>query len=241
LTANTTSLWNFGFRSLFKEYGREFFKHIAFPHPFQTLKGVYKFNTQGMKGYNNFKEKAWPGGRESLVGLGFCLKPIDPPCPSGRANHECQYLEENLHIKEKPIPLPCQDCTIRKIGFAALCCSSSFYIMTSAKDILHDLLLPSIQNNLYSAALLGLCHYSFEPFKLALSICSLEASLFSFAEGDCKDFKTWDLADKGIKHDRTALKTEDIDAIVGILNNSPRAKPLDLQCTRSGHIFHSHD
>jgi hypothetical protein len=185
--------------------------------------------------------QAWQGGKRSLIGLGFCLKPLDPPCPSGRPNHDCQYFEENQYIQVKTIPLPCQGCMIRKIGLSALRCRSSFYIMTSAKDILNDFLLPSIRDDRFSAALLGLCHYSSEPFKIALLICSIEAILFSFTEGECRDFRTWDLADKGIKDERTALKAEDIGAIVRILDSSPQAMHADGLCIKSGNIFYCHD
>jgi hypothetical protein len=125
-------------------------------------------------------ESSWTGGRSSVVGIGFCAKPLDPSCISDRANHNCAYFEHHIQISKDPIPTPCQNCLIREIGLGALSSKSDFYIMTSAKDILSDLFLPALDSNTYTTALLSLCHYSFEPFKIASFISGIDVFLFPY-------------------------------------------------------------
>jgi hypothetical protein len=126
---------------------------------------------------------------------------------------------------------------IREIGLGALSSKSDFYIMTSAKDILSDLFLPALDSNTYTTALLSLCHYSFEPFKIASFISGIDVFLFPFEKGDCEDYKTWRQADKGIKETQTQLRDCDQDKIKTLLENSTHKPETGLKFTKKGNIF----
>lgn len=171
------------------------------------------------------------------MGLGYCLKPLDPLCISGRANHDCYYFENNLQNEEDNTPDCCQQCTIRYIGSRALASGSSLYIMTSARDILFDVFLPAMNSNFTQTAVFGLCHYSLEPFKMALHITDINATLFTFESGDCRDYSTWRKADKGIKLDQTKLKNCDMDKIIHILNRSDKEERCELKYLKKQNVF----
>jgi hypothetical protein len=229
---------------VFKEYGKTFLIKVVVPHPIKTLEGVLKY----IRSRNRISptattfspiefEHQWNGGKGSVVGIGFCAKPIEPSCVSGRANHDCAYFENHLHLSQDPKPEPCRSCLVREIGMAALSSKSDFYIMTSAIDILYDLFLPALRSLSYSRALLGLCHYSFEPFKIALCISGIEALLFPFEKGDCEDYRTWRQADKGIKLTQTHLSDRDKETIKSLLQNSKHKVNSALEYTKTGNIF----
>ena len=175
-----------------------------------------------------------------MVGLGFCLKPIDPGCLSGRPNHNCLYFEEGLYLNSQAPPECCRRCFIRKAGLLAFQSGCPLYIMTSAQDILEDFLLPSIRHNIYSKALL--CPYSIEPFRIALTICGLEAEMFPFVEGDCRDYKTWREADKGIKNERTRFNPDIHDSLINTLARARKMPDvLNRPVLKRGNIYFSHD
>jgi hypothetical protein len=208
------------------------------------LKGLKKYGQSGNRSSPTeprFSQKAidpqWREGKGSVVGVGFCAKPLDPVCLSGRANHDCAYFEKHLYLGQDPKPEPCRNCVIREIGLAALISKSDFYIMTSAKDILNDLFLPAIHLRKYSQALLGLCFYSFEPFKMALYISGIEALLFPFEKGDCEDYRTWRQADRGIKDTQTQLRNHDLKAILTFLKNPKHKNNLAHKYQKRGNIF----
>lgn len=238
------SLWSFCLRSAFKEYGNAFLLEVVVPHPVKTLKGIRKYSqfTAGNSSTDCMispkeSESRWTGGKGSVVGIGFCAKPLDPSCLSGRANHNCAYFEHHYHLSEDPIPPPCQNCLIREIGLWALSSKSDFYIMTSAKDILSDLFLPALNSHTYTTALLGLCQYSFEPFKIALFISGIHAFLFPFEKGDCEDYKTWRQADKGIKENQTQLRDRDKEMIKTLLQKPTHTPEPGLKFAQRGNLF----
>ena len=109
--------------------------------------------------------------------------------------------------------------------------------MTSAKDILSDLITPALNSDRYSRALLSLCHYSFEPFKIALFITGIEAFLFPFEKGDCEDYRTWRQADKGIKDTQTGLRNHDLTTIKTLLQSSIKELNPVFRYTKIGNIF----
>ncbi|MBS1856140.1 MAG: hypothetical protein JST11_12295 [Acidobacteria bacterium] len=165
-------------------------------HPVATARGIARY----LRGETS-PPRPWPGGAGSLVGLGFCLKPLAPACPSGRANHRCAVMDGTADAAGAP----CGDCLILALGRQALAGGSAVYIMTSARDILHDVLLPALRHRRFRSAVLAMCRYSFEPMRLALEICGIEARLFPFFHGDCRDYTTWRRADLGEKSEQTLL------------------------------------
>jgi len=201
----TAKLLTFCLRSLYREYGAAFLRRVVLVHPVATLRGIARYGRGGIG-----EPERWEGGEGSLVGVGFCLKPMAPGCPSGRANHRCLFFETGAEAD----PASCRDCSIRIIGQQALRCGSALYIMTSARDILEDVLLPALEQRRFQRALLTMCRYSFEPIGLALAICGIEARLVPFAHGDCRDYSTWRRADTGDKPEQTSMEATSFQRLI---------------------------
>src|ERR1035437_3194530 len=188
-------MWNFCLHSLFRVYGWQFFRRVALPHPLKTLRAIIGSSSLDFSGdmtvvspedsEQNLK------GRQLIVGLGFCLKPMNPPCPSGRANHNCHYFQNLHHSRSADIPEPCLQCAIREIGIMSLRTGAAFYIMTSAKDILLDVFVPALSERRFSSGLFVLCSYSFKPFVVGMLASGIRGWLFPFERGDCRDYRTW--------------------------------------------------
>jgi hypothetical protein len=246
-------IWEFAYRSFFKEYARLFFLKAMLKHPIKTA--------SGLKSYHRFiksEENLFPQYQKSLVipdegtfkdrirqqktgpllGLGFCLKPHDPEdaflsCPSGHANHDCLYLEtgETQNV--------CLGCDIHKIAKQALNYGCSVYIMTSAKDIAIDFLLPQINKGLFPSAILLLCPYSVQAILPSLFICGIGAFLTAYETGYCKDYKEWRLADLGTKKERTTLNRASLDKLFDLLGQSDIIETSPPSFKRRGNIFYS--
>jgi hypothetical protein len=224
-----SELTSFCLRSAVREYGLGFILRVVARHPVLTLGRLgRRFLESGGQGWT-FREDRDPGafvsekaGPEMLVGLGFCLKPVHPPCPSGRASHDCSYFEHS-GTRRHPVEdyPPCRDCLIRKIGEPALGRGCGLYIMTSARDILSDVLIPVLEHRLYTSALLALCRYSFDPFGIALTAVGLEARLIAFTSGDCRNYRDWRRADLGMKEDRTRLDPVTLSSLLSVWSALP--------------------
>ncbi|MFH1741657.1 MAG: hypothetical protein ABIH23_21845 [bacterium] len=237
-------VWDFSVRSMLRQYGWKFMTHVILRHPVKTLIGISEYRKEGSQDKRgdclttvprNLEQ--WRGGGNSIVGVGFCLKPIDPVCVSGRANHNCFFFERNLHIADKTIPECCKGCSIRSIGLLALQAGCRFYIMTSARDILYDVLLPGINDNTYANGLFVICRYSFEPFKVALLISGIKGYLFPYQIGDCRDYTSWLSADIGVKDEQTEVAGENCSAIKEILRQSEDSDSMEWKCEKVGNIF----
>lgn len=210
------SLLAFCLRSLYREYGTAFLLRAILPHPVAALQGIARYS----RGRTS-APAPWLGGEASLVGLGFCLKPLTPACPAGRANHRGQVFE----MGSEEDSVPCRHCLIRAIGQQALASVSAVYIMTSARDILHDVLLPALRRRRFRRALLAMCRYSFEPMRLALAICGIEARLVPFRHGDCRDYSTWRRADTGDKPEQTILDDTGFRDLTSTLSDAAQVTP----------------
>jgi hypothetical protein len=245
-------IWEFAYRSFFKEYARLFFLKAMLKHPIKTAKGLKDYRHFIMSQKNlfpqyqkylaipdekSFQNKIAQQKNGPLFGLGFCLKPHDPEdstqsCPSGRANHECLYLE-----KRKTISI-CQECTIYRIAKKGLELGCHVYIMTSAQDIAIDFLLPQIDKGTFPAAILLLCPYSVQAILPSLFICGTYAYLLAYDSGYCKDYKEWRLADLGTKENMTKLSKESMEKLFAWLGqiDIPEITPLSFR--REGNIFY---
>jgi len=251
-------VWDFSFRSLSREYAWLFFLKAVLAHPVNTARGLRR--------YRRFiREKKHSGPEHArlitipdeavflqharvrksgpLVGLGFCLKPRDPndpaaSCPSGLANHDCLYLERG---ETRPV---CAGCAIHEVGRLALEKGCPVYIMTSAKDIARDFMLPQISRGLFPAAVLILCPYSVQAIILPLFICGLDMLLLSYASGSCADYGQWLKADRGIKDERTTIDAESREKLLGLLEKleedeaSGRRSKGHRRFRRSGNVFY---
>ena len=235
-------MWSFCLHSLFREYGWQFLRHVALPHPVKTAKAVFDSGTLDLS--DNVTQVSIAGSGQSLedarsiVGVGFCLKPLDPPCMSGRSNHDCHYLEHLRHAKASDVPACCRQCAIREIGLRTLKAGAAFYIMTSAQDILFDLFKPALNEERFSSGLFVLCRYSLRPFAVGLLASGIRGWLFPFETGDCRDYKTWLLADRGIKEDRTEINEPTQNTIRRLLTTAAKEPPLHTHFARRGNILY---
>jgi hypothetical protein len=76
-TSNTNlGLLLFCFRSLYREYGSAFLVRVILAHPVATLRGIARYTRERAS-----TPAIWRGGAASLVGIGFCLKPVTPGRP----------------------------------------------------------------------------------------------------------------------------------------------------------------
>jgi hypothetical protein len=245
-------IWEFAYRSFFKEYALLFFLKAMLKHPGKTASGLKAYQrfikskenlfpqyqkSLGIPDEEIFRDKIAQQKTGPLLGLGFCLKPHNQKdsarsCPSGHANHECVYLEKG---ETKNICLGCAVYRIAKKGVDFGC---SVYIMTSAKDIAVDFLLPQINKGLFPAAILLLCPYSVQAILPSLFICGIDAYLLAYDSGYCKDYREWRLADLGIKQDRTTMSKESSEKLFGLISqtDSPEIPPQSFR--REGNIFY---
>ncbi|MFB3828198.1 MAG: hypothetical protein ACE15B_15625 [Bryobacteraceae bacterium] len=221
------SLLAFCLRSLYREYGSAFLVRVILAHPLETARGIARY----MRG-ETAMPAPWRGGEGSLVGIGFCLKPLAPDCPSGRANHRCRLFDAGF---EGDFP-QCRDCLVRAIGRQALASASAVYIMTSARDILNDVLLPALARRRFRSAVLTMCRFSFEPMRLALAICGIEARLVPFVHGDCRDYAAWRRADIGDKPEQTLLDGAGFRDLTSTLSAGAQDVPA-RRFERAGNIY----
>jgi len=205
-------VWEFAFHSLFRPYGRWFLRSIVARHPRAVWRGLMSYREMVRKSLiggeitpvggarrQSFVEEAASMGK-LLLAPGFCQKPFD--CPAGRFNHRCVAWEGS-----GPPPV-CRSCYIFHLGSLALKAGASLYIMTSALDIGRHLLLPSLEERLFTHIIACVCPYSLHPFSLALEICRLQGYVVSFARGACASYADWSRADEGVKPDRTFLSAQ---------------------------------
>ena len=217
------SLFGFSARSLAQAYGRTFIRRILLRHPLAAMRGMrYYLAGRASRsedrsllrhGAGEFLHQAATDGERLLVATGFCEKPLRTAvggrdCPAGRFNHRCVYLSSFSQGARQVRPAPtCGTCFIRVLGRAALQAGASFAVLTSARDIAHDILIPSLEEGRFARFFFAICPYSVEPMSLALLICGLEGYLTTYEHGACADYGQWLRADNGDKPERTALSS----------------------------------
>jgi hypothetical protein len=234
-------MWAFCLRSLLSEYGWRFAWRIAVRHPWRTLQAFREADRidvteRGGVDVNGGTSTIRAGDPPAIVGAGFCLKPISPPCPSGRANHDCLFLETLTGQDAAGVPVPCRLCAIREIGTQSLRAGSAFYVMTSARDILDDVYVPAIESRRFPTGLFVLCRYSFKPFAVGLQASGMTARMVPLDQGDCRDYATWLLADRGVKVERT---TVDGAATAGVARlTSAAARSPAARVERRGNVLY---
>jgi hypothetical protein len=77
--------------------------------------------------------------------------------------------------------------------------------MTSAADIAHDILLPSLAQGKFKYALFFLCPYSSEAFMFPIFTCRIKACLIRYQSGNCEDYADFIAADRGDKSEQTQI------------------------------------
>jgi hypothetical protein len=226
-------MWNFCLHSVFREYGWQFFRRIAAPHPVRTARAFLRGGTIDVSGNMVCISGPCSPGARSIVGVGFCLKPMDPPCPSGRPNHSCFYFE-GPPLSDSPA---CRNCVLREFGTLTLKTGSAFYIMTSARDILLDIFAPSSREDRFTSALFVLCRYSLQPFAVGMLASGIRGCMFQFKQGDCRDYRMWLLADRGIKNEQTEIFDSTRATIRKILTSASRETMPPARFEKRGNIF----
>ncbi len=213
-------VWEFSFHSLFRPYGLWFLKCIILRHPLATLEGLIQYrelvarkalggavNAIGLGSPVELLEEP----QNLVIALGYCQKPFD--CPAGRFTPHCL------------LPEPCpQNCPLKGLIQAGLALGAKIYTMTSALRIGQDLLLPALEKRSPSKILAFVCPYSLHPFALACLICGLRGFILTFAQGACPDYKSWLLADRGIKPEQTSIGPEGEMFLAKLLSEAQKAK-----------------
>lgn len=219
-------MWAFCARSLLREYGWQFVWRVAVRRPVRTARALRDASAIGESDPIIAVPPGGGGasldGARQLVGLGFCLKPMIPECPSGRPNHDCLYLERLHGTGGAAVPEACRQCAIREVGAAALRAGAALYIMTSARDILRDVFEASLKRHTFDTGLFLLCGYSVRPFAAGLLASGIRGTLVPFDRGACEDYRTWLLADRGIKHEQTTIGEPKHRGVLGMLDDAVR-------------------
>ena len=115
---------------------------------------------------------------------------------------------------------------------------AAFYIMTSAKEILFDVFTPALDEGRFSSGLFVLCRYSLRPFAVGLLASGIQGRLFPFESGDCRDYKTWLQADRGIKEEQTEINEPNQRTIRALLVDAAREPPPHTQFERRGNVLY---
>jgi hypothetical protein len=113
--------------------------------------------------------------------------------------------------------------------------------MTSALDIAHDVMIPSLEGGLFRRFIMCLCPFSVRVIGPPLTLCGLQGYLVGYDSGNCADYEQWLLADDGIKPERTALHTMARSRIItwleGIAAERAREGRRYSRFSREGNIY----
>jgi len=174
-----------------------------------------------------------------MLGLGFCEKTMEPSCPAGRFNHRCWLLEQAQY---EPFPPACRYCHVRELAMRALEANAALYIMTSARDVARDLLIPGLRGRPWRTVM-SICPFSIPPMSLALAIAGCRSLIFGYERGACSDFLAWDQADRGIKPEQTSLAPPIRDSLHALLREVASlrrswGKRPSRHFTRAGNFYH---
>jgi len=100
-----------------------------------------------------------------------------------------------------------------------------------------DVFVPALNKGRYTSGLFALCRYSLQPFAVGLLASGVEGRLIPFEKGDCRDYRTWLLADKGIKDERTELDRPSHARIVAILEDAAKGASQANRFEKQGNIL----
>ena len=242
--------WEFSLRSLAHAYGWFFLRRVAVRHPARTFRALRAYRREirparnrllvpvGALSEDTFLPRAIQG--PWLLAIGFCEKPLDPPCPAGRFNHECWWLREPP--ARRPLK-PCQDCRLRELGEKALAAGATIHLMTSAMDIARDLLTPGLAGTPWRGLLLSVCPYSVGPITLAMTLCGLPGLVLSYETGDCRDYEAWIQADVSVKPERTFRSRAGHGRLLELVAKVAAARQAQaiapaVRFRQEGHFFH---
>lgn len=226
-------IWNFGLRSLNRDYSWFFLFKIIFKYPLNSLKGFFAYkkfcksidqiSPQQIYSDISIDEliKRTKNDRSSLlVAMGYCQRPLKTDnqplnCPSKRFSHECYFVENYGRFAQTPAA--CSICEIKPIAESAIQAGASFHIMTSALDIAKYIFLPALERQRFRYVIMFICPYSILPIALPLFSCGIKFIIIPYATGDCRNYGEFVRADVGIKPTRTFPLKENYDLILDLL------------------------
>jgi hypothetical protein len=224
-------VWEFSVRSLFHPYGRLFLWAVMLRHPWRVWAGLLTYRNHvcparqmhlapvGETSETDFI--ATLVGGDWLVGVGFCQKPLEPPCPAGRFNHRCTLLARPDMAEPASA---CRACHIREIAVHALSAGATLHVMTAAVDIARDVLLPVLRGSQLNRVMLSVCPFSVAPISLSFTICGLRGLVLSYSQGDCRDYASWLRADEGTKLEQTFLPVSSHSRLLVLLDRVAAAR-----------------
>lgn len=102
-----------------------------------------------------------------------------------------------------------------------------------------DVFVPALEDGTFSSGVFLLCRYSLRPFSVGLLAAGMRGLLLPFETGDCRDYATWLLADRGIKEEQTEVPRPAHTAIRALLENPAGVPPRPAQFERRGNILFS--
>jgi hypothetical protein len=108
--------------------------------------------------------------------------------------------------------------------------------MTSARDILDDVFVPSMRRHMVGDGLFVLCRYSFRPLAFGLLASGMSARLLPLERGDCRDYRTWLFADRGIKDEQAGVGASAVAEVEMLLPAAASSRVIRVE--RRGHLLH---
>jgi hypothetical protein len=233
-------IWDFGLRSMNREYSWYFLFKIIVKYPLKSLTGfqayrkfcksIYQISPQKIYSTISFDKlmNQIQNDRSSLlVAMGYCQRPLkteEQPftCPSKRFNHDCYFVEYYHQITQTPPA--CSICEIKQIAEMTLKTGASFHIMTSAMDIARDFFIPALGKKRFQYAILFICPYSILPITLPLLICGIKFIIIPYTTGACQNYGDFVRADVGIKAKRTFSLKRNHELILDFLTRMVQNK-----------------
>jgi hypothetical protein len=108
--------------------------------------------------------------------------------------------------------------------------------MTSARDILDDVYVPALEDKRFPTGIFVLCRYSFKPFAFGLLASGMSAKLWPLDQGDCRDYRTWLLADRGVKDEQTTVDGTGLASVAGLLGRAAPSQVVTVE--RRGNVLY---
>ncbi len=251
-------IWDFGLRSLNREYSWLFLFKIILKYPLKSLTGLLAYrrfcqsidqisahNVYSNPSIDDLMSQAKIDRSSFLIAMGYCQRPLKTDsqpmdCPSLRFSHDCYFVEN--HRRANRFPSACSICEIKSIAEAAIKADASFYIMTSALDIARDIFMPTLEKKWLRTAILFICPYSILPITLPLFICGIKFIIIPYVTGDCCNYADFVRADVGVKPKRAFSSGQNYDLVLDLLTkltkeNNPGNKEASV--LKKGNIYSS--
>jgi hypothetical protein len=225
--------WDFTWRSLGHQYGRNFLASVVLRHPLRAFQGYAAYLRltnpprveqgalclfAGATG-DFLRQAAGDEPGRFVLALGFCQKTMATAaapgeCPAGRFSHDCALLDGRVDTAN----VACAACDVGLLAEHALAAGASIYFMTAAQEITRDLLVPALENGRFRQTLMLLCPMSVQAVLAPLIVCRLPGFVIGYSAGYCATYAEWLRADGGDKPKRTRLHASHMSQTLQILD-----------------------